>query len=74
MMDFDEIDKLGPVEFGAAVAKSRCVECSVSGAEQGRPDWMERIRDCSLESCAVWRIRPYQVDADQAALRRGALT
>jgi hypothetical protein len=38
--------------------RAKCWDCEGRGAD---PGWQRRVRECVVESCPLWHLRPYQV-------------
>jgi hypothetical protein len=56
--------RLNPLDEALAKPKSRvlairakCWDCEGRGAD---PGWQRRVRECVVESCPLWHLRPYQ--------------
>jgi hypothetical protein len=57
-----------PIERAAAKPKSaklaiaaKCYQCE---GEDSDPGWRKRIGGCSVKSCPLWNLRPYQASDD----------
>lgn len=59
-----------PIERSALKPKSaklaiaaKCYQCE---GEDSDPGWRKRIGACSVKTCPLWNLRPYQVSDDES--------
>jgi hypothetical protein len=43
--------------------RAKCWDCEGRGAD---PGWQRRVRECVVESCPLWHVRPYQGSESRA--------